>query len=278
MKQAILALFLGAGVTLAGASWYFSTPETPAPVPGSGIAGEFDATRPLADRIAALEQAVSVERQARQLLQEEVFYLTTELEILNSGELGPLNGDPPQPDAVAAGESEETESRSSRRRGDSEEDRVERLVKAGFLPSQALWIAQREQELQMDALQLRFDAERSGNRGDWYRNRNMVGETLRDELGDADYERYLEANNRSTSISVSSIIESSPAHVAGLQRGDEILRYDGARVFSMTDLTRQTMEGNPGETVVVDIMRNGSLMQVVLPRGPVGVTGGRRRY
>ena len=30
--------------------------------------------------------------------------------------------------------------------------------------------------------------------------------------------------------------------------------------------------------VVVDVMRNGNLVQVVMPRGPVGITGGRRRY
>ena len=97
-------------------------------------------------------------------------------------------------------------------------------------------------------------------------------------MGDADYERYLEASDRPTRVSVSSVIESSPAQSAGLWPGDEILRYDGERVFSMTDLTRQTMEGEAGESVVIDVMRDGTLMQVVLPRGPVGITGGRRGY
>jgi hypothetical protein len=46
----------------------------------------------------------------------------------------------------------------------------------------------------------------------------------------------------------------------------------------MTDLTRQTMIGEPGQNVAVDVMRNGMLIQVVMPRGPVGITGGRRRY
>jgi hypothetical protein len=36
------------------------------------------------------------------------------------------------------------------------------------------------------------------------------------------------------------------------------------------------MQGDPGVSVAVDIMRDGVPMQVVLPRGPVGVSAGRR--
>ena len=145
------------------------------------------------------------------------------------------------------------------------------------LPSQASRIVRREAELQMDALQVRYDAERSGEPADYFRSRNSANDALREELGDADYERYLKANNRSTSISISSVIDSSPAQAAGLQPGDEIVRYDGERVFSMSDLSQQAIDGVPGQNVAVDIVRNGVAMQVVMPRGPVGISGGRRR-
>ena len=46
----------------------------------------------------------------------------------------------------------------------------------------------------------------------------------------------------------------------------------------MTDLNRQAMGGAPGETVVVDVMREGNLVQVAMPRGRLGITGGRRRF
>jgi S1-C subfamily serine protease len=128
----------------------------------------------------------------------------------------------------------------------------------------------------MESLRARYEAERSGDPAEFWRNRNASNTTLRDELGDADFERYLVANNRSTSITVSSVIESSPAQSAGLQPGDEIVRYDGERVFNMTDLTQRTMDGAAGQNVIVDIMRNGQPMQIVLPRGPVGISGGRR--
>ncbi len=235
----------------------------------------FDRSASVKSRVAALERAVSDERLARQLLQEEVFYLTSELERLS----GPGVSHPAETEVSASAEEESRLSRSEEaRRRNSREGRIERLVAAGFLPGQAELITQREQELQMEALQARFEAERNGEPVDWMTNRLQAGDTLRAELGDADFERYLEATNRSTNVSVSSVIESSPAQTAGLRPGDQIIRYDGERVFSMTDLTRQTMVGEPGQTVVVDVMRDGNLMQVVMPRGPVGISGGRRRY
>jgi C-terminal processing protease CtpA/Prc len=167
--------------------------------------------------------------------------------------------------------------REENRRRYSLEGRMERLIEAGFLPSQASMIVQRESELQMDSIKARYEAERSGDPTDFFRSRNASSQVLRDELGDADYERYLVANDRPTSVSVSSVIESSPAQSAGLLPGDEIVRYDGERVFSMTDLTRQAIDGTAGQNIVVDIMRDGTPMQVVMPRGPIGISGGRRR-
>jgi len=102
---------------------------------------------------------------------------------------------------------------------------------------------------------------------------------LRQELGDYEYERYLVANNRPTSVGVGTVLESSPGQVAGLQPGDQIVSYDGQRVFSTVDLNQQTMQGVPGESVVVDFLRDGVPMQVVVPRGPIGIStrGGRGR-
>ncbi len=275
MKRIVIASLLSASGAFAAAGWYFLTLYESESTPQADNSIGFDARQSVKNRLAALETAVSDERQARQLLQEEVFYLTSELEILADLQI-------PSRVEDSSSESRGEDSRDSRReeirRRNSREGRAEQLVAAGFLPSQADWILQREQELQMAALQDRFDAERSGEPIDWMANRNQSADALREELGDADYERYLEANNRSTNVAVSSVIESSPAQVAGLQPGDEIYRYDGQRVFSMTDLTRQTMVGEPGQNVAVDVMRNGNLIQVVMPRGPVGITGGRRRY
>jgi len=66
----------------------------------------------------------------------------------------------------------------------------------------------------------------------------------------------------------------SPAAAAGLLPGDEIVSYGGKRVFGQPDLNAFVLEGTPGETVVVEIDRNGQRLQVVVPRGPIGITGG----
>lgn len=260
------------------ASWFYAAdPETDEGPDATSAALAFDSNLPVEERIAALEQAVGDERAARQLLQEEVFYLTSELErISDVRDLERADAGGVESSAGTTGDSALSR-REERLRRNSPEGRMQRLVDAGFLPSQASMIVQRESELQMEAIQARYEAERSGDMTEFWQNRTSTNDALREELGDADYERYLDANNRSTSVAVSSVFESSPAQSAGLQPGDEIVRYDGERVFNMTDLTRETMNGVAGENIVVDIMRNGTPMQVVMPRGPLGVSGGRRR-
>lgn len=279
MKFTIIASIASFAAAFAVAGFMYSADRATETVPTvAANESTFDDNLPLADRIAALEQAVSDEQFARQLLEDEVFYLTSELERRPGGSDFAPAGD----SGEAQAENAVAETRSSRRaewlRRNSTEGRIDRLVDAGFLPSQASAIARREAELQMEAIQARYDAERSGDPMDFWRSRDSMNDTLRSELGDADFERYLVANDRSISVTVSNVIDSSPAQSAGLQAGDEIVRYDGERVFSMTDLMHQATNGAPGENVVVDITRDGTPMQIVLPRGPVGISGGRRPW
>jgi C-terminal processing protease CtpA/Prc len=278
MRKIVIAVVISSAAAFAAASWIYTADTTAGePAVETLSTSSFDAGLPVEDRIRALERAVSDERFARQLLQEEVFYLTSELErISDNSDFGQANEA-----RVVQTEDDSSESRESRReayrRRNSLEGRMEALIDAGLLPSQASMIVRRESELQMEAIRARYEAERSGDLTDFFRSRNATSQALREELGDADYERYLVANDRSTNITVSSVIDSSPAQSAGLQAGDQIVRYDGERVFDLGDISRQAAQGEPGQNVVVDIMRNGTPMQIVLPRGPIGITGGRRR-
>jgi len=273
MQKLIIATVTSLAVGFAAASWWQRPPASSAPVI-TDQSRSFDDSAPVEERIRALEQAVSEERQARQLLQEELMVLTDELE-----RLAPLAPADPVQDlatSAAVAEAQAQQRRDAYRQRDSADGRVARLIEAGFQPGEAEWIVQRESELQMAALQARYDAQKSGEPVDFLQSRTAAADQLRSELGDEQYERYLVANGRPTSISISTVMESSPAQRAGLRSGDQIVRYDGQRMFSMSDLATQTMQGEAGVNVVVDIVRDGIPMQVVLPRGPVGISGGRR--
>lgn len=274
MKKLLPVILAFALVAVAGAAWMAARHDEIEQLrvePGSRAASSFDESAPVVERIEALEHAVGTERQARQLLQEEVFILTEEIERLTAGPVEPEATIQPE---VAAQLVDSRRAEFQRRNASA--NRAERLIAGGFSAGEAAWIVKRESELQMEALQARYDAEKNGTREGFAATRLSMSNALREELGDADYERYLESNGRSTRVAISSVLESSPAQTAGLQNGDEIVNYDGQRVFSMSDLNRQTMQGEPGQNVVVDFMRDGVQMQIVIPRGPVGITGGRR--
>ena len=268
MRKVLIAIIVSLAVGFAAASWIGAPEpdETPARAHESGTM-TFDPSAPVEDRIRALEQAVADEREARQLLQDEVFFLTRELDQMMTAPQ-----DVVVDDATAAA-AEARRNRYSRRA--SGEQRVEGLIDAGFEPGLAQWIVQRESALQMEALRSRYEAQRSAESVMYYDSRMSASNALRDELGEAQYERYLAATGQPTRITISNVIESSPAHSAGLRPGDEILNYDGKRVYGMTDLMQQAIQGEPGQNVVVDIVRDGVHMQVVMPRGPLGVYGGR---
>jgi PDZ domain len=157
----------------------------------------------------------------------------------------------------------------------SSEGRIDALTEAGFALDRAQQIERRVEELRVAAMQARYEAARGGASAN-----APIGEffdtsaTLRSELGDADYERYLTALGQPTRVDVVSVLSSSAAEQAGVEAGDQIVSYGGQRVFDVRELNRAMLVGEPGEPVVVDIVRAGQPMQLVLPRGPLGITGG----
>ena len=237
----------------------------------------FDSTADINARLRALENAVSTERQARQLLEEEIMALYEEIESLESSQQSDESQSASAVPIEAVVEQGQLRRFANNQRRDSAEQRLVSLTEAGFSPAEAERIVQRESELRMEAMQARYESMRSGEPLSPLNRGLNTDALLREEIGDAQYEMYLQADNRSTAVGIGSVFESSPAQTAGLLPGDEITHYDGKRIFSTFDLTRQTMEGNAGENVVVNITRDGMPMQIVMPRGPLGVNTSRRR-
>lgn len=151
---------------------------------------------------------------------------------------------------------------------------TQRLIVNGFAPDRAEWVKRKVDELRLQELQQRYEAQRNGTV--WPANEldvSFVDRNLRAELGDDDYERYMRAFGRPTVVAVNTVYAGSPAATAGIVPGDRIVSYGGKRVFDQNELNAFILDGTPGESVVVEVERNGQRLQVIVPRGPMGVTG-----
>ncbi len=246
-----------------------SREAAPAAMPDAAPAMATGREPTLEARIAGLERAVGEERAARQVLQEELFYLTGEIERLQaSAPSGPEAAPVDRAAAVA-------DARRQLANRDRRESRIAALVASGLAEDRAEWIVQRESRFRMAMLEARHEVQRKEGAVQNYQELwQREQEAFRRDLGQEDYERYLEATGRPTSIVVTSVLDTSPAQRVGLRPGDRILTYDNTRIYNMAELNRATLDGTAGETVVVQIERDGMPMQVALPRGPVGITGG----
>lgn len=248
---------------------------------------------PLEQRLSELETSLALERYERQALAEEFAALQAaiaegasaeEIADEDSGDdrrerlaalLESDDGDNPRlerirerlPEGFAGAAGFDDQALTQRQ--------IDRFVAAGMTPERAQWILQREDELEMEILQARYDATQSGASPQEVANLS-TSQLIREELGDIEYEQYLEGRGRPTSINVREVLTSSPAQTAGLAPGDEIVAYDGKRVFDMNELTNLTYDGNQGESVVIEVIRDGQPIQLYVERGPIGVSGGGR--
>ncbi len=151
-----------------------------------------------------------------------------------------------------------------------------RLAASGFTPQQFETIRRREAGAQMRQIELDDRARREGwvNTPRYYEESNNLpsgADIVRRDLGDDAYNRYLFASGRPNRVTVGRVIETSPAELAGLQSGDVIRSYGGERVFSSAQLVNLRSAGEKGVPVIVEIIRDGQLMQILMPRGAMGV-------
>ncbi len=150
------------------------------------------------------------------------------------------------------------------------------LVKSGVDEAIATEIVRRKNEIELQRLELRDRATREGYLGtSRYRselNTLQQGDlTLRDEIGDDAYDRYLFTTGQDNRVNIASVMQGSAADQAGIKPGDVILNYADSRLFNWNELQKATTLGVRGEYVNVTVMRNGQVLNLWLPRGPLGV-------
>ena len=271
MKALIVAIpvSLAAGFALGGLG------GTEAPAAAEETVTYVDSTAPIEERLAALERIITEERNARLVLEDQLGMIFEELDEMD-GEIP--RGAAEEPDAPEAPAFAQVTPRPGMLTDappgfESREDYlVSQLVEGGFAPDRADWIVERSAEYQWEAMQARYEARQNGEGFDWAALDPTA--RLRAEIGDAEYERYLEATGQPSVVSVQSVMATSPASRVGLQPGDEIRAYNGQRIFNMRELQMATNRATPGTDVVVEIVRDGAPITVSLPAGPMGVSAG----
>jgi membrane-associated protease RseP (regulator of RpoE activity) len=141
------------------------------------------------------------------------------------------------------------------------EDIVPELVAAGFNSARA-------EAIRDLYIQVLVESAAEADSVEAY-SRSPLGR-LREELGDAEFGRYLDATNYVNGVEVWGIVETSPVALAGLRAGDRIVSYDGKRVFDWREvdgINGLSTQGTIGEAVIVEVIRDGEPLQILLPRG-----------
>jgi len=152
--------------------------------------------------------------------------------------------------------------------------RQQHLIDSGFSREETARIFQIESEEAYRRLQVQYDRRRenAASTNGQYSNINPI----RAELGEENYQRYLETNGWPTSVLIGSVIGGSPGESAGLRAGDNVLSYAGERVFNINEINNLTIQGQVGESILIEVERNGDLLQLTIPRGPIGINAGNR--
>jgi membrane-associated protease RseP (regulator of RpoE activity) len=151
------------------------------------------------------------------------------------------------------------------------------LVAAGIDPTTATEIRRRRDGLSLSEIYLRDQATREG----WLETPDFAAKmaeidrqrtSIREEIGDEAYDRYLAALDHPNRVAVNEVMLESPAAAAGIQAGDVVLRYGETRIFTPSELVTATRSGTAGETVRMEIIRQGRRFEIEVPRGPLGVS------
>lgn len=121
---------------------------------------------------------------------------------------------------------------------------------------------------------LRIQNQRERRGKDWKEVHDWIFLTeadAREELGDESYEAMRYAAGERNRVIFSELLENSPAAEVGLEPGDELISYDGQRVFGPSELKRLIAEGIPASWVEIQVLRGEDLRRVFVKREPIGV-------
>jgi len=150
------------------------------------------------------------------------------------------------------------------------------LLSLGVEESLVVSIKEKAEKRELNQLYLRNQATREG----WYGTERYFEQAkalesksnlYREELGDEKYDEYLYQSGQFNRVSVKTVLSGSPAAEVGVESGDIIYSYDKNRLFTWMELTDLTSRGNAGDLVALEVLRGEQIMEIYIPRGPLGV-------
>ena len=221
--------------------------------------------------IVALRAELAAARAERLALSAEVERLRAELD-----GLAPAEGLPEEELVVASepdlSETQEPDTEEQEKAPDTPVFDESLLLAEGMSASEALRLREKFESLQMEELYLRDLATREGwvKKGRFYRSLEKVRDEFRNSMSDDDFDRLLYAAGRNNRVVLTHVLNDSPAEDAGLMDGDVVMSYDDARIFMPRDLQRATPATRSGELTPMIVLRDGELIRVFLPGGPIG--------
>lgn len=238
------------------------------PARSLSVLDEESPAEPLA-RHASLERlanAIEAETEARIALSDRVSALDEKISLLA---MQTQASEVSRPDPSSRTEPESSESTASADHPGFDEVA---LVEQGVDPRDAARLHDRWMRYELDRQVIADQALREG----WFMQPQHVAELtdldreLREDLAD-DYDGFLYASGQLNRLVAGDVFDGSTASAAGLRRGDQILSYNGVRVFTPGDLMLASAQGAPGESVPVKILTNGDTKTIYVEPGPLGV-------
>lgn len=216
----------------------------------------------MVDELELLRAQLSAAEQERSELREQLAELTVRVQELDGK-------------SASASKAPQRTSMRQRRRGAGSLT-VEALTEAGIDERDATAIKARLDDLSLQRLYLRDQAQREGWVGkEQYRDEikriNEAQANLANEFGDENYARYLYATGRPNQVTVDSVIDNSAAYNTGVKAGDRIVSYDNSNIYGANEIRRSTMRGTSNELVRLVVERDGQQLELYIPRGPLGV-------
>lgn len=277
MKRGLFAIFLFI-IGFSTGSYVNSTPSGSAPAPASTAiistpaVSPTDETHPLIqsleNRVIELDEQLQQAQLHRQQLEEQLQRLETQFTTFANEQQLP-------DEHIQVGDTSEREAAFNNEDAEQENSLHTQLIEAGFSDTEIEDITSQEDQLALEKLYLRDRAMRE----DWLnsdRYLEAVREldqnlSLKTQLGETRYDQYLYASGQFNRVKIENTLNGSAAFNAGIQQGDVLLRYDNERIFSWREIRAATTTGTSGESILVEVLRDGETLQFTIPRGPLGV-------